>query len=68
MNQLGRDETSPYLLQHEDNPVHWRPWGEAAFAEAQRATSRSCSRSAMQPAIGAMSWRMRASRMRTPRR
>jgi hypothetical protein len=27
-------ETSPYLLQHKDNPVHWRPWGEAAFAEA----------------------------------
>ncbi len=27
-------ETSPYLRQHEDNPVHWRPWGEAALAEA----------------------------------
>jgi hypothetical protein len=33
-NLLGR-ETSPYLLQHKDNPVHWRAWGEAAFAEAQ---------------------------------
>ncbi|HXG79972.1 MAG TPA: thioredoxin domain-containing protein [Methyloceanibacter sp.] len=33
-NQLGR-ETSPYLLQHKDNPVHWRPWGEAALAEAR---------------------------------
>ncbi|MGB3809012.1 MAG: thioredoxin domain-containing protein [Parvibaculum sp.] len=29
------DETSPYLLQHKDNPVHWRPWGEAALAEAR---------------------------------
>ena len=29
-------ETSPYLLQHKDNPVDWRPWGEAAFAEARR--------------------------------
>jgi uncharacterized protein YyaL (SSP411 family) len=29
-------ETSPYLLQHKDNPVHWWPWGEAAFAEAKR--------------------------------
>jgi len=29
-------ETSPYLLQHRDNPVHWRPWGEAALAEAKR--------------------------------
>jgi uncharacterized protein YyaL (SSP411 family) len=37
-NQLG-GETSPYLLQHADNPVHWRPWGEAALAEA-RATGK----------------------------
>ena len=28
-------ETSPYLLQHKDNPVHWRPWGPAAMAEAR---------------------------------
>ncbi|MGF1503514.1 MAG: DUF255 domain-containing protein [Paracoccaceae bacterium] len=27
-------EPSPYLLQHAHNPVDWRPWGEAAFAEA----------------------------------
>ena len=27
---------SPYLLQHKDNPVHWRMWGEAALAEARR--------------------------------
>ena len=33
-NQL-RHETSPYLLQHADNPVHWRPWSAAALAEAQ---------------------------------
>src|SRR5689334_6208257 len=37
-NRLG-EETSPYLLQHKDNPVHWRPWGEAALAEA-RATGK----------------------------
>ena len=35
-NLLGQ-ETSPYLLQHADNPVHWRPWGGAALAEAQAA-------------------------------
>jgi hypothetical protein len=29
-------ETSPYLLQHQDNPVHWQPWGPAAFEEAAR--------------------------------
>lgn len=28
-------ETSPYLLQHKDNPVHWRPWGPDALAEAK---------------------------------
>jgi len=28
-------ETSPYLLQHKDNPVHWMPWGEAAFERAR---------------------------------
>jgi hypothetical protein len=32
-----RLENSPYLLQHKDNPVHWRPWGEAALAEARAA-------------------------------
>ncbi len=34
---LLRHETSPYLLQHADNPVHWRPWGQAALAEARAA-------------------------------
>jgi hypothetical protein len=34
-NQLHL-ETSPYLLQHRDNPVHWMAWGEAAFARARR--------------------------------
>ncbi len=29
-------ETSPYLLQHAHNPVHWRPWGAPALAEAKR--------------------------------
>jgi len=28
-------EASPYLLQHAANPVHWRPWGPAALAEAR---------------------------------
>jgi uncharacterized protein YyaL (SSP411 family) len=29
-------ETSPYLLQHADNPVDWYPWGEEALALARR--------------------------------
>lgn len=33
-NQLC-DETSPYLKQHEDNPVHWYAWGDDAFTAAK---------------------------------
>lgn len=33
-NRLS-EETSPYLLQHKDNPVHWWPWSDAAFAYAK---------------------------------
>ncbi len=33
-NRLG-EETSPYLLQHRDNPVHWWPWSDDAFAAAR---------------------------------
>ncbi|MCO5188357.1 MAG: thioredoxin domain-containing protein [Anaerolineae bacterium] len=29
------DETSPYLLQHADNPVDWYPWGSAALERAR---------------------------------
>jgi uncharacterized protein len=35
MNRL-KDSTSPYLLQHADNPVDWWPWCDEAFAEAAR--------------------------------
>jgi len=28
-------ETSPYLLQHANNPVHWLPWGERALSRAR---------------------------------
>lgn len=31
-----KDATSPYLLQHADNPVDWWEWGPEAFAEAKR--------------------------------
>ncbi|WP_137388658.1 thioredoxin domain-containing protein [Rhodoligotrophos defluvii] len=32
---LLRNETSPYLLQHKDNPVHWMPWGPEALRLAR---------------------------------
>jgi len=33
-NQLA-NETSPYLLQHAENPVNWYPWSEEAFHKAK---------------------------------
>jgi uncharacterized protein YyaL (SSP411 family) len=33
-NRLAQ-ETSPYLLQHKDNPVEWHAWGEEALAQAR---------------------------------
>ena len=35
-NRLG-EETSPYLLQHKDNPVHWQPWSAETLAAAKAA-------------------------------
>jgi uncharacterized protein YyaL (SSP411 family) len=35
MNRLN-EASSPYLLQHRDNPVHWWEWGPEALAEARR--------------------------------
>ena len=42
MSSIGREnrlahETSPYLLQHKDNPVDWWPWGTPALAAAKNA-------------------------------
>jgi hypothetical protein len=41
------DATSPYLLQHAENPVDWWEWGPEAFAEARRRDVRS--RSSVRP-------------------
>lgn len=35
MNRLA-SASSPYLLQHKDNPVHWWEWGSSALVESQR--------------------------------
>ena len=34
VNSLAK-ETSPYLLQHSENPVEWYPWGKKALKLAQ---------------------------------
>lgn len=35
MKNRLKNETSPYLLQHAENPVNWYPWGEEAFLRAK---------------------------------
>lgn len=35
MSNRLENETSPYLLQHKDNPVDWYPWGNEAFERAK---------------------------------
>ena len=35
MQNYLKNETSPYLLQHAENPVHWYPWCEEAFERAK---------------------------------
>ncbi len=41
VNRLS-DSTSPYLLQHAENPVDWWEWSEAAFDEAQHGVRANC--------------------------
>lgn len=36
MSNHLKNETSPYLLQHADNPVDWYPWCSEAFEKAER--------------------------------
>jgi len=36
MANFLKDELSPYLQQHADNPVDWYPWGEKAFQKAKK--------------------------------
>lgn len=36
MSNRLKHQSSPYLLQHAENPVNWYPWGEKAFEKAKR--------------------------------
>ena len=67
-----RDSTSPYLLQHADNPVDWWEWGDDAFAEARRRDvpvllSRRLRRVPLVPCHGARVVRGRGDRCRPQR-
>ena len=35
MSNRLKNEASPYLRQHSENPVDWYPWGEEAFEKAR---------------------------------
>lgn len=35
MSNMLKNETSPYLLQHTENPVNWYPWRQEAFEKAR---------------------------------
>jgi len=35
LENLLKYEKSPYLKQHENNPVHWHPWGESSLKKAK---------------------------------
>ena len=52
VNRLA-EATSPYLLQHADNPVDWYPWGDEALDKAKSEDRPIFSRSATPHAIGA---------------
>lgn len=49
-----KDETSPYLLQHSENPVHWYSWCEEAFTKAKQEDKPIFLRLATAPATGVM--------------
>ena len=36
MSNHLKNQSSPYLLQHAENPVNWYPWSEEAFEKAKR--------------------------------
>ena len=63
-NALAR-ETSPYLLQHRDNPVDWLPWGDEALRRARELDRPLLVSIGYSAATGATSWS--ASPSRTPR-
>ncbi len=64
-SNLLAGEKSPYLLQHKDNPVAWRPWVRPLSPRPGASASRCFFPSATRPATGATSWRMSRSKMPT---
>lgn len=60
MSNHLKNATSPYLLQHAENPVDWYPWCKQAFEKQNQKTNRFFSASVTVPVIGVMLWLMRA--------
>ena len=58
-NQL-KNEQSPYLKQHKDNPVYWLAWNKESLKKAKEEKKPIFLRLVMQVAIGVTLWPMRA--------
>ena len=54
MGNRLKQEKSPYLLQHGENPVDWYPWCSEAFEKARKEEKPVFSVSAIPPVTGAM--------------
>ena len=62
VNRLAK-ESSPYLLQHKNNPVDWYPWGDEAFQKATELNRPIFYLLVIQLVIGAMLWKTNLSKM-----
>ena len=60
-NRLSK-ESSPYLLQHANNPVEWYPWGEEALSAAKESDLPILQVLDTVPATGAMLWKKNLSK------
>jgi len=59
LSNLLKNEKSPYLKQHENNPVHWYPWNKKALDKAKELKKPIFLSVGYQVATGVMSWHMK---------
>lgn len=58
MSNRLKDQSSPYLLQHKENPVDWYPWCDEAFERAERPDIDSVYMSVCHALTGSGGWLM----------
>ena len=59
-----KNEKSPYLQQHKDNPVDWFPWNKETLDKAKKEKKPIFLSVGMQVVIGVMLWLMRVLKMK----